>query len=194
MIFKKFPSYDPAYAARIINDNFRRKEVFKLYLEALRMIRRFTWEDENGIAWSQSLRLSARQEFESSREEKDPEILARALFNARMALDELEEKYEQQRDTINQKFTQHVNDVRVDRNRGVHLKEHEIFERKMKPEQITAQNMLFQLDYSQFQTHPQMTTQQQSTFSPQRRFDPNDHDVYAAAARLRRNNNNNNNE
>lgn len=44
------------------------------------------------MQWSDILRNSARQEIESSKQEKDPEILARALVNARMALDDAQEK------------------------------------------------------------------------------------------------------
>ena len=170
MIFKNVRSYDPSYAARILNDNFRRKEVFKTYLDVLRMIRRFTWSDENGIPWSQSLKLSAREEFESSRQEKDPEILARALFNARLALDELGEKYEQQRDVVNRQFEIQVNQSRMDKNRGIQIREHEIYERKAKPENFTVvqqqqqqqrqhqqfSSPLFNVDVNQFQVHPQM--------------------------------------
>lgn len=38
------------------------------------------------------IKASARAEIESSKEEKDPEVLARALVNARMAFDEIQEK------------------------------------------------------------------------------------------------------
>lgn len=91
-MFKNWKSYDPEFAARLINTEFRRKETIKFYREVLRFAKLFTWRDENGVEWGKILRYSARQEIESSKQENDPEILARALVNARMALDDLQEK------------------------------------------------------------------------------------------------------
>jgi hypothetical protein len=130
-----FSSYDASYMVRIANDAFRRKEVFKLYLEILRTIRLFTWTDENGVPWSQLLKMSAREEFESSKQEKDPYILAQALVNARMALDDLQEKYKKQQIQIQQNIEKHVEQTRVDRNRAINIKQHEVFERQFDPNQ-----------------------------------------------------------
>lgn len=64
---------------------------------------------------SQLIKASAREEFESSKQEKDPEVLARALVNARMAIDELHEKYKSQQMKLESDLIAHVNDTRTDR-------------------------------------------------------------------------------
>ncbi|KAL9643150.1 hypothetical protein ABK040_001639 [Willaertia magna] len=94
--FSKMSRFDNNYKIRLLNDTFRKQEALKLYREALRFIKLFDWDDENGVSWQAILKHSARQEMESSKEEKDPQILASALVNARMALDDMQEKFKLQ--------------------------------------------------------------------------------------------------
>lgn len=85
--------FDASYKARLMNEKFRKQEALKLYREVLRICKLFTWNDTTtGLPWADLIRTSAREELESSRQENDPEILARALVNARFALDDLIEK------------------------------------------------------------------------------------------------------
>ncbi len=85
--------FDPSYKARLMNEKFRKQEALKLYREVLRICRLFTWNDTTtGLPFSALIKTSAREELESSKQEKDPEILARALVNARFAVDDLIEK------------------------------------------------------------------------------------------------------
>jgi uncharacterized protein YlxW (UPF0749 family) len=46
------------------------------------------------------LRVSARAEFESSKQENDPYVLAKALVNAQMALADLQDKFKAQQEKI----------------------------------------------------------------------------------------------
>ncbi|EFC50663.1 predicted protein [Naegleria gruberi] len=113
-LFSRMPKYDATFKMRLLNDNFRRMETLKLYKEVLKFSKLFTWQDESGVMWGDMIKLSARQEIESSKEEKDPQILAQALVNARMALDEIQEKYHQQQLKVQQQFTNHINNTRTD--------------------------------------------------------------------------------
>ncbi|KAF0972466.1 hypothetical protein FDP41_009369 [Naegleria fowleri] len=117
-MFSRMKKYDAAFKIRLLNDSFRRLETLKLYKEVLKFSKLFTWQDENGVMWGDLIKLSARQEIEASREEKDPQILAQALVNARMALDEMQEKFHAQQQKVQQQFTQHVNNTRMDSERN----------------------------------------------------------------------------
>jgi hypothetical protein len=69
----------------------------------------------SNIERSKLIRVSARAEFESSKQENDPEVLARALVNGRMALDEVHEKYKAKQTRVQQDFTKDVSRTRTDR-------------------------------------------------------------------------------
>jgi hypothetical protein len=174
---------------RALNDQFRRIEALKLYRDILRTSRLFTWTDENGVSWGEMLKLSAREEFECSKQENDPEILARALVNGRMALDDVVDKYRKQQENFENQFTQHVEATRVDRNRGVAIREHEIFDRQYDPNTSPSRNPLFHnVDLSQFNVHPSMYEDEPPTPTPQQQQDNNQSiDIYAAAMRNLRN-------
>mmetsp|Transcript_13506 Transcript_13506/g.15730 ORF Transcript_13506/g.15730 Transcript_13506/m.15730 type:complete len:97 (+) Transcript_13506:53-343(+) len=60
-----------------------RKEALSLYREILRTTKVFHWCDENGRPWNIRLRKEARKEFDESREETDPLIIARMLVTGR---------------------------------------------------------------------------------------------------------------
>ncbi|KAG0588426.1 hypothetical protein KC19_2G241900 [Ceratodon purpureus] len=63
-----------------------RREALGLYREILRTTRLFTWTNEQGVAWRDLLRESARMEYEQARYETDPEIIARLLVVGRDAV------------------------------------------------------------------------------------------------------------
>lgn len=70
-----------------------RPESLKLYRDILRATRFFTWNNEQGIPWSEILRQNARKEFEQARYETDPLIITRLLFVGRDCLNQTVEKF-----------------------------------------------------------------------------------------------------
>ena len=72
-----------------------RKEALSLYREILRTCKAFHWCDESGEQWSIRLRKEARREFEQSKEEKDPLILARLLVTGRDCVQKIQLKFNQ---------------------------------------------------------------------------------------------------
>lgn len=94
---------DPKLVLRYMNEQFRKKESVKLYREILKTAKMFTWEDENGTSWRDLIVTSARGEFENSKQENDPEILAKALVNAQMALTDLQEKFKMKQEELKKK-------------------------------------------------------------------------------------------
>jgi hypothetical protein len=60
-----------------------RAEALSLYRDVLRTAKHFHWCDDYGIPWNKKLKDQARQEFEASKEEKNPLILARLLVTGR---------------------------------------------------------------------------------------------------------------
>lgn len=70
-----------------------RMEALSLYREILRTAKHFHWCDEAGVPWNIRLRKQARQEFEASREEKDPLILARLLVTGRDCVQQIQQKF-----------------------------------------------------------------------------------------------------
>jgi hypothetical protein len=70
-----------------------RTEALSLYREILRTAKHFHWTDENGLPWNQRLRKQARQEFEASKEEADPLILARLLVTGRDCVEQIQHKF-----------------------------------------------------------------------------------------------------
>uniref|UniRef100_A0A7S1PK70 Complex 1 LYR protein domain-containing protein n=1 Tax=Percolomonas cosmopolitus TaxID=63605 RepID=A0A7S1PK70_9EUKA len=89
----KFTKKAPPSHITYLNRKFRIQQSIFLYRRILRLTSQMTHYDENGVAWRDILRFSARKEFEASKEERDEEVLARALFTAQMAIDDFEEKF-----------------------------------------------------------------------------------------------------
>eukprot|EP00934_Nitzschia_sp_Nitz4_P003681 Nitzschia sp. Nitz4//scaffold13_size275219//230784//231116//NITZ4_000917-RA/size275219-exonerate_protein2genome-gene-0.24-mRNA-1//1//CDS//3329536143//3671//frame0 len=70
-----------------------RQEALSLYRDILRTAKHFHWCDEKGVPWNLRLRKQARQEFEASREEADPLILARLLVTGRDCVQQIQQKF-----------------------------------------------------------------------------------------------------
>ena len=70
-----------------------RAEALSLYREILRTAKHFHWCDEKGVPWNHRLRKQAREEFEASRQEKDPLILARLLVTGRDCVQQVQQKF-----------------------------------------------------------------------------------------------------
>ena len=67
-------------------------ESIRLYRDILRACRNFTWVNESGQSWRDVLRNNARKEFEQSRNEREPLVVARLLFVGRDCLNQTQEK------------------------------------------------------------------------------------------------------
>jgi Complex 1 protein (LYR family) len=77
-----------------ITDKIRRAEALSLYREILRTAKHFHWADEkSGKPWNKLLRAEARKEFEESRRETDPLIVARMLVTGRDCLQQVQNKF-----------------------------------------------------------------------------------------------------
>ena len=71
-----------------------RKEAISLYREILRTAKAFHWVDETtGEPWNKRLKNEARKEFEASKEEKDPLIIARMLVTGRDCVQQIQNKF-----------------------------------------------------------------------------------------------------
>mmetsp|Transcript_53729 Transcript_53729/g.69004 ORF Transcript_53729/g.69004 Transcript_53729/m.69004 type:complete len:96 (-) Transcript_53729:110-397(-) len=70
------------------------REVLHLYRDILRTCKRFHWCNEKGEPWSVILKLNARKEFEQSREERDPLLLAKMLAVGRQCLLDAQYKFD----------------------------------------------------------------------------------------------------
>ena len=70
-----------------------RQEALSLYREILRTCKAFHWCDEQGVPWNARLRQEARKEFEASREETDPLIIARMLVTGRDCVQQIQNKF-----------------------------------------------------------------------------------------------------
>ena len=86
-------------------------EVLRLYREVLAMTKRFTWANEDGEAWDQILRKTARTEFEELRTETDSLKLAKFMITWRDALGRIHEKVNK----AELEMMVHVDKSRVDR-------------------------------------------------------------------------------
>lgn len=78
----------------------QKREAVRLYRDILRASKTFVWESESGHPWSLILRQSARKEFESSKEEKDPEEIARLLVTGRDCLDQTIRMFNQELEKV----------------------------------------------------------------------------------------------
>ena len=66
-----------------------------LYREVLRTCRAFHHVNESGRPWNAVLRENARKEFEESRSETDPLVIARMLVVGRQSVQEIQRKFSQ---------------------------------------------------------------------------------------------------
>jgi hypothetical protein len=81
-------------ANKYFTDRSTRKEALSLYREILRTCKAFHWKDEaTGEAWSLRLKREARKEFEQSKEETDPLIIARMLVTGRDCVQQVQNKF-----------------------------------------------------------------------------------------------------
>jgi len=64
-----------------------------LYREILRTCKAFHWVDESGEPWNVRLRREARKEFEESRQEPDPLIIARMLVTGRDCVQQVQNRF-----------------------------------------------------------------------------------------------------
>ena len=79
--------------AKFFQSSTTRKEALSLYREILRTTKAFHWVDESGNPWNLRLRKEARKEFEQSREETDPLIVARMLVTGRDCVQQIQQKF-----------------------------------------------------------------------------------------------------
>ena len=66
----------------------------RLYRDILRACKNFTWRNEKGQLWSEVLKANARHEFEQSKYERDPILIARMHITGREALNQALERLE----------------------------------------------------------------------------------------------------
>jgi hypothetical protein len=77
-----------------LTDGVRKKEALWLYREILRTAKHFHWaEEKSGKPWNQVLKDQARNEFQESREETDPLVIARMLVTGRDCLQQVQNKF-----------------------------------------------------------------------------------------------------
>lgn len=79
-------------AGKYFQPSTSRKEALSLYREILRTTQAFHWCDEKGVPWNMRLRSEARKEFEASKEERDPLIIARMLVTGRDCVQQIQQK------------------------------------------------------------------------------------------------------
>lgn len=84
-------------AMKHLTSSNTRKEALSLYREILRTAKAFHWVDveHTGEPWNIRLRNEARKEFESSRQETDPLIIARMLVTGRDCVQQIQIKFNQ---------------------------------------------------------------------------------------------------
>ena len=79
--------------ARHLRSTVTNREALSLYREILRTAKAFHWCDETGLPWHNKLRAEARKEFEASKQERDPLVLARMLVTGRECVQEIQRKF-----------------------------------------------------------------------------------------------------
>mmetsp|Transcript_8534 Transcript_8534/g.12575 ORF Transcript_8534/g.12575 Transcript_8534/m.12575 type:complete len:111 (+) Transcript_8534:30-362(+) len=79
--------------AKFFQSNTSRKEALSLYREIWRTTKAFHWCDERGTPWVTRLRQEARKEFEASKEETDPLLIARMLVTGRDCVQQIQHKF-----------------------------------------------------------------------------------------------------
>ncbi|KAL7536876.1 hypothetical protein ACHAXR_008414 [Thalassiosira sp. AJA248-18] len=80
-------------AAKHLRSSVTRSEAINLYRDILRTAKAFHWCDERGVPWHTKLKAEARKEFEASKQEKDPLIIARMLVTGRECVQEVQRKF-----------------------------------------------------------------------------------------------------
>ncbi|KAL9186203.1 hypothetical protein ACHAXT_005441 [Thalassiosira profunda] len=80
-------------AGRHLKSSATHAEALSLYRDILRTAKAFHWCDDRGVPWRTKLRAEARKEFEASREEKDPLIIARLLVTGRECVEEVRRRF-----------------------------------------------------------------------------------------------------
>lgn len=83
----------PKTGLKHFSNNNTRKEAISLYREILRTAKAFHWCDESGEPWSDRLKAEARKEYEASKEEKDPLIIARMLVTGRDCVQQVQNRF-----------------------------------------------------------------------------------------------------
>ena len=78
-----------------LNNKTRHREALSLYREILRTCKHFHWTDDQRQPWNERLRLQARKEFDESRNETDPLVLARLLVTGRDCVQQVQNKFNQ---------------------------------------------------------------------------------------------------
>ena len=76
-----------------VTDKVRRAEALSLYREILRTAKHFHWADSSGQPWNKKLKAQARKEFEESRTETDPLIIARMIVAGRDCVQQVQNKF-----------------------------------------------------------------------------------------------------
>jgi Complex 1 protein (LYR family) len=76
-----------------VTDKVRRAEALSLYREILRTAKHFHWADPSGQPWNKKLKVQARKEFEESRKETDPLIIARMIVAGRDCVQQVQNKF-----------------------------------------------------------------------------------------------------
>jgi hypothetical protein len=76
-----------------VTDKVRRAEALSLYREILRTAKHFHWADHSGQPWNKKLKAQARKEFEESRRETDPLIIARMIVAGRDCVQQVQNKF-----------------------------------------------------------------------------------------------------
>ncbi len=80
-------------ASRHLPSSVTRDEALSLYRDILRTAKAFHWCDERGTPWRERLRIEARKEYEISRNENDPLIVARMIVTGRECVMEVRRKF-----------------------------------------------------------------------------------------------------
>ena len=84
----------PTELTKHLTRAIRHTEALSLYREILRTAKAFHWVDEGtGEPWNSKLKREARKEFEASREETDPLIIARMMVTGRDCVHQIQIKF-----------------------------------------------------------------------------------------------------
>lgn len=80
--------------AKHLTSSVRRTEALSLYREILRTAKHFHWaEEKSKRPWNKILKEQARKEFEASKQESDPLVIARLLVTGRDCLQQVQIKF-----------------------------------------------------------------------------------------------------
>jgi hypothetical protein len=76
-----------------ITNHVRRAEALSLYREILRTAKHFHWADKDGQPWNKQLKQQARKEFNESKLETDPLVIAKMIVAGRDCLQQVQNKF-----------------------------------------------------------------------------------------------------